>query len=65
MSQNNPPSPEYGNQPSLRATLMLLAFGLSILGYLVAIGHPEWFELRPVSSAAAAMSEAAAKEVGA
>ncbi|MFM2371431.1 MAG: hypothetical protein RIS85_1153 [Pseudomonadota bacterium] len=65
MSQNNSHLPEYGNQRSLRATLMLLAFGLSVLGFLVAIGHPEWFELRPVSTAAAAMSEAADKEAGA
>ncbi len=44
----------------LRASLVLFAFGLIVLAYLFAIGHPDWFVLRPVSSASAAMSNVAA-----
>lgn len=40
---------------SLRASLLMLAFGLGILGYLVAIGRGDWFHLRPASGTAAAM----------
>jgi hypothetical protein len=43
---------------SLRGSLLWLCFGLSILAFLVATGHPEWFVLRPVSGTAAAMSHA-------
>jgi hypothetical protein len=42
----------------LRASLIMLAFGLATLAFLVAIDRPEWFELRPVSGTAAAMSNA-------
>ena len=47
-----------GIPQSLRASLMMLTFGLVILAYLVAIDHPEWFHIRPVSGAAAAMFDA-------
>lgn len=47
-----------GLPQSLRASLMMLTFGLVILAYLVAIDHPEWFHIRPVSGAAAAMFDA-------
>jgi hypothetical protein len=40
-------------------SIVLLVFGLMILAFLVAIDRPHWFELRPVSGAAAAMSHAA------
>lgn len=43
---------------SLRGSLLWLCFGLSILAFLIATGHPEWFVLRPVSGTAAAMSHA-------
>jgi len=39
--------------------LLLLAFGIGTLLFLVAIEHGDWFELRPVSGTAAAMSRAA------
>ena len=42
----------------LRASLCLLAFGLCTLAFLIAIDRPEWFELRPASGTAAAMSNA-------
>ena len=42
----------------LRASLFLLAFGLCTLAFLIAIDRPEWFELRPASGTAAAMSNA-------
>jgi len=44
---------------SLKSSLIMLAFGLSILGVLVAIGQEDWFRLRPVSTGAAAMWHAA------
>jgi len=43
---------------SFRAGLAMLTFGLGTLGYLVAIDHPEWFHLRPMTGAAVAMSAA-------
>jgi len=43
----------------LRASFWLLVFGIVVMGYLMAIGHPDWFVLRPVSTASAAMSQAA------
>ena len=40
---------------SLGATLFVLAFGLGTLGFLVAVDHPEWFHIRPISTAAGAL----------
>lgn len=42
----------------LRGSLMMLSFGLVVLGYLVAIDRPEWFSVRPASGTAAAMANA-------
>jgi hypothetical protein len=44
---------------SLRSGLAMLAFGLTILTYLVSIDHPEWFHMRPASGTAVAMANAA------
>ncbi len=44
---------------NLAGSLMLLSFGLAMLAYLIAIDRPEWFNLRPASGTAAAMSNAA------
>ncbi|MDO7844087.1 hypothetical protein [Sphingomonas immobilis] len=44
---------------SLRATMLWLAFGIGVLAFLVAIGRPEWFHLRPASGTAVALSLAA------
>jgi hypothetical protein len=44
---------------SAYGSMILLVFGLAVLAFLVAIDRPHWFELRPVSGAAAAMSYAA------
>ncbi len=49
-------SPTLGQ--SVRATLMMLAFGLAILAFLISIDHPEWFRLRPMTGTAIAMSHA-------
>lgn len=43
---------------SVRSSLGMLAFGFFMLAFLVAIDRPEWFNLRPVSGTAAAMSKA-------
>jgi hypothetical protein len=44
---------------SFRSSLMLLAFGLFILAYLVAIDRPHWFRVKPATGTAAAMAIAA------
>lgn len=44
---------------SARASLMMLAFGMGVLAFLIAIERPQWFRLRPVSAASAAMAQAA------
>ena len=44
---------------SVRSTLMLLAFGLGTLAFLISIDHPEWFHIRPATGTAVAMSHAA------
>jgi hypothetical protein len=36
--------------------LIILGFGLAVLGFLVSIDHPEWFRVRPVTGSAVAMS---------
>ncbi len=59
LSQPNPFHSDDDRAGTLRASVMLFAFGLLVLGYLVAIGHPDWFVLRPVSSASSALYEAA------
>jgi hypothetical protein len=46
----------------LHATLMLIAFGLTVLAFLVAIERPEWFHIRPVSATAMAMSLASTEK---
>jgi hypothetical protein len=43
---------------TLRGSLTMLAFGLGVLAFLIGIDRPEWFNLRPASGAAAAMSKA-------
>jgi hypothetical protein len=47
---------------SLRASLLMLGFGLSVLAFLIAIDRPEWFHLRPATGTAAAMAHASAPE---
>jgi hypothetical protein len=42
----------------LLGSLALLGFGCLMLAYLVAIDRTEWFNLRPASGTAAAMSNA-------
>ncbi|WP_294331563.1 hypothetical protein [uncultured Sphingomonas sp.] len=44
----------------LRSSIALLLFGLGTLAFLIAIDRPEWFQVRPASAAAEAMSHAAA-----
>lgn len=43
---------------TVHGNLMLMAFGMGVLGFLVAIDHPEWFHLRPMTGTAVAMSYA-------
>ncbi|MET0365849.1 MAG: hypothetical protein ABW169_14475 [Sphingobium sp.] len=43
---------------TLRGSLLMLAFGLAMLAYLVAIDRTDWFNLRPASGTATAMSKA-------
>ncbi|MGV3511594.1 MAG: hypothetical protein ACO1OX_06280 [Novosphingobium sp.] len=64
MRRNQPQWPEEDQQRALQQVLGLIAAGLALAIFLSAIGHPDWFELRPVSSAAVAMSAAASKGHG-
>ena len=43
------------------SSLFLLGFGVAILLFLVAIERQNWFHIKPMSGAAAAMSYAADK----
>lgn len=55
----NDPVPQHrGLIESARASLLMLAFGLSVLAFLIAIDRPEWFHLRPATGTAAAMANA-------
>jgi hypothetical protein len=45
---------------TLKSSVLMLCFGLGILAFLVAIERPHWFELRPATGTAAALSAAAA-----
>jgi hypothetical protein len=59
-------NPEPGDMLStVRASFLMLMFGLGILTFLVAIDRPEWFHIRPASGTAAAMANAAARPVSA
>lgn len=42
----------------LKSNVAMLIFGFLTLIYLVAIDHEEWFQLRPISGVAVAMSQA-------
>lgn len=48
-----------------RASLVLLAFGLTVLAFLVAIDRPHWFSIKPVSGTAAAMAISAQPDTAA
>lgn len=65
MSRFEGDAPDQDRFSTLHTSLVLLAFGLTVLGYLVAIGRPNWFVLRPVSSASAAMYYSATPPDGA
>lgn len=43
---------------TLCLSLSMLAFGLGVLAYLIAIDRAEWFNLRPASGTATALSAA-------
>ncbi|RDE05452.1 hypothetical protein [Sphingomonas aracearum] len=45
---------------TLKSSVLMLCFGLGVLAFLVAIERPHWFEVRPATGTAAAMSAAAA-----
>lgn len=61
--QTSPPSRSFQIPPTARASLSLLAFGLALLAFLIAIDRPQWFVLRPASGTAAALAEASVKPV--
>jgi hypothetical protein len=44
------------------STIVALAYGLLMLGFLVAIDHGEWFKIKPASGTAQALSLAADRE---
>ena len=51
-----------GARARMRGTMTLFVFGLGILAFLIAIGRPEWFHIRPASGGAVAMSLAAEQQ---
>lgn len=55
---HDPDTQHRGLIESARASLLMLAFGLSVLAFLIAIDRPEWFHLRPATGTAAAMANA-------
>jgi hypothetical protein len=44
------------------STVVALAYGLLMLGFLVAIDHGEWLQIKPASGTAQALSLAADRE---
>lgn len=57
---HEPTPPHRSLIESIRASLLMLGFGLSVLAFLIAIDRPEWFHLRPATGTAAAMAHASA-----
>ena len=45
-------------------SLFILTFGLATLGFLVAIEHQNWFDLRPATGSARALSLASDRAIG-
>jgi hypothetical protein len=45
---------------TVRASLIMLAFGIAVLAFLIAIERPQWFHIQPGTATALAISEAAA-----
>lgn len=41
---------------SLGSTIFILCFGIGLLAFLIAIDRPHWFQLRPMSGVAKALS---------
>lgn len=46
---------------SVRGSLMLLSFGLTVLAFLIAIEHPEWFRRHVPHAVSASMAKSAAQ----
>lgn len=64
MRQDHPHWPEEDPKPALRDVLALIGAGILLAAFLTAIGHAEWFRLRPISTAASAMHAAASQDNG-
>jgi hypothetical protein len=45
---------------TVRASLIMLAFGVAVLAFLIAIERPQWFHIQPGTGTALAISKAAA-----
>lgn len=50
---------------ALSGRALLLAFGLGVLGFLVAIDRVDWFAIRPATGTSIAMASASDAENGA
>ncbi|MBB3938792.1 hypothetical protein GGR39_000421 [Novosphingobium fluoreni] len=57
MSDANKPTPSRARE-ILTGRLLLLGFGLSVLGFLVAVDRPDWFAIRPATGTSIAMANA-------
>jgi hypothetical protein len=58
MSYKEPPN-EAGLLETVRASLIMLSFGLAVLTFLVAIERPQWFHIQPGTGTAIALAEGA------
>ncbi len=53
------PGKQTGQRSEFRGRFELVAFCLALLVFMIAIGRPEWFELRPASGSSLALYHAA------
>jgi hypothetical protein len=58
MSYKEPPT-EAGLLETVRASLIMLSFGLAVLTFLVAIERPQWFHIQPGTGTALALAQGA------
>ncbi|TCM18578.1 hypothetical protein EDF56_104108 [Novosphingobium sp. PhB165] len=49
---------------AMRSNMLLLFFGLGVLGFLIAIDRAEWFSLKPATGTSVSLSHAVADHSG-
>lgn len=56
--QKNDPGEDSHVRETLAGRVLLLMFGVGVLGFLVAIDHADWFSIRPATGTSLAMARA-------